>query len=350
MVFLNLVRIQDWLNFAREGVPGCMTLFVGMASLPRNHGDGTFRGIAVLPTPGSEWAPEQWQHHKKLICSALEASGECLLVVTSWKPSHLKLCSILEYNGVYILFSLYLYFYCHWKTLFSWHKFHHSFAFPFQKCDIHYFILFFWFRTKTTKKNVKLLTTALELDFGMWSICAGLTVLPQMQGRRSQNRTLMPSCIYVSSKVYFWFSERDDRSSVVLGIGGLGKDCNLERPFPSLSHRMNDSRKRYKLFCIFLLFYEFWLFLYKKKFFHCCLQEVEWKCVNQNLNGNSRSPSVLQVFVEACDMNMVFLVPYFSLFPAGCLMPFSILKCYLIHLIRDPFLEPFFFNLLFQFL
>lgn len=44
--------------------------------------------------------------------------------------------------------------------------------------------------------------------------------------------------------------------------------------------------------------------------------------MNQNLRGNSRSPSVLQVFVEACDMTTVFLVPSARLFPAGCLMSF----------------------------
>lgn len=52
----------------------------------------------------------------------------------------------------------------------------------------------------------------------------------------------------------------------------------------------------------------------------------------------------MQVFVEACDMSTVFLVLVLGLFHAGrVLCHFSILRYYLVHLIRGPCLEPFFY-------
>lgn len=60
----------------------------------------------------------------------------------------------------------------------------------------------------------------------------------------------MPSCIRSPLRFIFGSLKGMTESSVVLGIGGLGKDWNLEGHFSSLSHRKSDAdnRQRYWLF------------------------------------------------------------------------------------------------------
>lgn len=145
------------------------------------------------------------------------------------------------------IFSLKLYFYYHWKTLFSWHKFHHSFFSPFQKCYIHNFSLFFWFRTKSAKKISnswqKGWTSILE-----WRLF--VKVFLCCHKYKEKEVKIGPLCQVTSrSALRFIFGPLKEMtgSGVVLGIGGLGKDCNLEGPFSSLSCRKSDAdnRKRY---------------------------------------------------------------------------------------------------------